>query len=107
MTQCVNEILAGIKGKNSCSVETEKPTITSITEANGKVVIMFSNGSFMDTDMSLVDDSLCEALTREQSESIKGLTEFKEKLLANLEPVMDLGGKISHYVLNTSFVEGN
>lgn len=107
MSQCIDEILSGIKSKDSCSTETENPRIISITEANGKVVVMFSNGSFMDADMSLVDDSLSEALTKEQSDSVKDITVFKEKLYANLEPVMDLGGKISHYVLKTTFLEGN
>lgn len=107
---CVNSLLSNIKGMQQsycCENQKELPKITNIAETNGKVIVTFDNNSFIQADFDVIDKSLSSALSEAAMGKIKELTEFKEKIEANLEPVMDLGGKISHYVLKTTFLEGN
>lgn len=102
MSNCVNDLLNGIKGDPYTPT---KKVITNITEAKGKAVVMFSDGSYMEADLSLVDECLCEKLTKKQADSIKELTDFRKDLENNLEAVKDLGGKITHYVIKKQFIK--
>lgn len=72
-------------------------TVTNVAESNGNVIITFDDGSFIQTDLSVIDKSLSDSLTQDSLDKIEELIEFKKNFENNLVPIMDFSGEITHY----------
>lgn len=89
--------------------EPVKPnTITSIAEVNGKVLVVFDDGTYKEASMGVVDENLNTNINAQMEmdtlkAKVKELEETFTRLGLALEPVTGLDGNTSFKAFNVNF----
>lgn len=113
---CLSAIASNPLGVCSISKKEEpkKVTVTSIAEVNGKVIVTLDDGTYLETEMSVVDRNLnADIQAREEMNALKAkvdtlatktdeltnkvtsLENFKSKVLDNLIDVRNFENEVS------------
>lgn len=82
---------------------TTKPEIQSITEVNGKVAVLLKDGSYMETELDVVDDSLHGLINQDDSEKIKELETKVKNLTESLVEIQGINGETSFKAVSKNF----